>query len=396
MQLHLEPRRSVLITIVTVASVALSAWVLSSRSDALTDRSSPVRVTPATESDSQGGTPHPAQGIGDERRSKATTGRTAGAPPPPIPSAAHRATTSRVDFYRTLVDSDRLASAVNGLGARNDQLGARMTAFAMAGELCLLGASGATVGAGPAEVADAPGTPASSASRENERARAAQSALSMRRVAYKCAGVDLGDREHVDRLWQMAAATGDPVAQAYVSWRNAEASFAPDPALVASGFPHPEKVRAPERWTASAVESILRALATRDPAAIAVLGPLLQTTSHTDGLALADSGLVLAELPHSAWTLIACEYGLRCDGTSTAVLAACANEGRCDVSSMEELVRRHLWTPTEAEQFDRVRDTLRALVESGQPSLLRIVPLDNTKPIRRRYASIPLRFVPPG
>lgn len=241
----------------------------------------------------------------------------------------------------------------------------------------------------------APAPVESSQSVEQQRARRT---LEQRRLAAFCEGMPAQPLEAQMRHWELAAAEGDARARARLQWAQFEKQFARDP--VASGNPNTDSDQflAPKTWTPDMLAAMAQGLASKDPSAIVNLGSMLQQTAHSNYVAFAENGESLSELPMGAWNVLACSYGARCGpDDNTTLLSLCANEGKCNLTSLEDYFRQQMWTGAEAAHFDAVRAYLIALVETGDVARLMIRPFDAaaSTPVRN-FIKGPRRSYPPA
>jgi hypothetical protein len=235
----------------------------------------------------------------------------------------------------------------------------------------------------------------SSQSVEQQRARRT---LEQRRVAAFCEGLPTQSLEVQMRYWAQAAAEGDPRARARLQWAQFETQFARDPTTVGNPNTDVDQFLSPRTWTAEMLAAMAQGLASKDPSAIVNFGSMLQQTAHSNYVALADNGESLSELPMGAWNVLACAYGARCGPEdNSTLLSLCANEGKCNLTSLEDYFRQQMWTGAEAAHFDAVRAYLIALVETGDVTRLTIRPFDSAAPTPvRRFIKGPGRSYPPA
>jgi len=76
-----------------------------------------------------------------------------------------------------------------------------------------------------------------------------------------------------------------------------------------------------------------------------------------------------------AWDLVACDYGLPCGPDSDRLLVACAFEGACDLTSMEDYFRKVVGEPAVFRRSLALRESiLNALRERNYAALGITVP----------------------
>ncbi len=299
-------------------------------------------------------------------------------------------TTAAYKVFRTVNTAREALRAIDAMStvSKSDKLYFR----ALLGELCSdpgLEKLRAT-GTQPA-IPSAASNPTSSP--ERERARAL---FDQKRLRYYCEGMPVLSVEAQRAAWAEAASVGDLRSKVRLDWVAFEGTFKPDPSVPAGGALAPEKTLSPPTWDKDTLNSLIQGLSTRDPAAVINIGNMLQQTSHTNFIALSATGTSLADVPIATWNLVACQYGAVCGPESTTLLAACANEGRCDVASMEDYYRRYVWTAEEAARYDALSPYLRDLVDRGDRSLLTILPFDPSKAPQHRHYGQPPRSFKPG
>jgi hypothetical protein len=235
-------------------------------------------------------------------------------------------------------------------------------------------------------------------STETEQRQRARRILQQRKITSFCEGMPVLSAEEQARNWELAAASGDLRARGRLKWAQFEAAFESDPFAAGNPNATPDQFMAPKTWTPDMLSSIAQALGTKDPSAIMNFGGMLQQTSHSNYVALTETGESLADLPMGTWAVLACAYGARCGSDDNSnLLARCANEGRCDINSFEDHMRQNVWTGAEASQFDAIRPYLIQLIETGEIGRLSISTFDATKPpVRRNYTKGPRRSYPPA
>jgi hypothetical protein len=213
----------------------------------------------------------------------------------------------------------------------------------------------------------------------NERRANAKRAIDVRHPAFFCADVGALDKAAVDAAWSDAAKLGDPRAKAHLWWRDWEPTF---PVSHASATDK-EELRTPQKWDEQGVGRLVEAIATGDPVAIDSFGRRLQATAQENAIALANGREWLAELPYHTWELLGCGFGGRCTADdSPTMLYGCVTRGQCEASTLDEYLRKYVWTGTETAMYDAVAERLRQLIQTGNTQLLVIRPrTDGGKPL---------------
>jgi hypothetical protein len=224
--------------------------------------------------------------------------------------------------------------------------------------------------------------------------QAARKLNERRKLRNYCESMPVLSAEAQRAAWLEAANSGDLKSKARLDWATFEATFRPDPAVPAGGPLTVSETLSPPAWDTTTLNSMVQGLSTRDPSAIVNIGHMLEHSGHTNFIALSATGQSLSDLPISTWALIACEYGAQCGAENPTVLVACANQGRCDVATMEDYYRRYVWTGEDAARYDALVPYLRDLINKGDRSLLTITPFDPTKIPRRFYGKPPRPYKP--
>jgi hypothetical protein len=221
----------------------------------------------------------------------------------------------------------------------------------------------------------------------NERRASAKRTIDVRHPAAFCADVVALDKVALDAAWSDAAKLGDPRAKAHLWWREWETTFP----VTHTSATDKDEVRTPRKWDEQGVGKLVEAMATGDPAAIDSFGRRLQATAEENAITLANGGEWLAELPYHTWELLGCGFGGRCTADdSPTMLHGCVTRGQCEASTLDEYLRKYVWSGAEAAMYDAVAERLRQLIQTGNPQLLLIRPrTDGGKPLS---TSVPYPF----
>ena len=113
---------------------------------------------------------------------------------------------------------------------------------------------------------------------------------------------------------------------------------------------------------------------TRDPGAILEAGRILSNSYRDltvrDG---SDGPMLEPRALHNAWTLVACEYGYACGADNTRVQQACAFQGHCDASNLQDYLYYYAASPHDSQLMNQYEAMLRTAVETGDWSHFTLV-----------------------
>ena len=192
-----------------------------------------------------------------------------------------------------------------------------------------------------------------------ERVRGAKQRIAKRGFGTMCAGIPRTDgvEDLIDSLHELAAAGGDPRAQAWLLQRELEAAGTPQPTL---GFDMPGAPDEAQR------QRLLDILGSGDPMAIGFAGPLLTRGYDSFGVAVGPDRITPSiALQNVMWDLLACDFGANCGPTRLELAFACASAHRCDAANYYDYLQRHVLTPQDLQDFARMRPYLEAGLRGG-------------------------------
>lgn len=133
------------------------------------------------------------------------------------------------------------------------------------------------------------------------------------------------------------------------------------------------------RWdngtlTDEQIQNLKQLVATKDPGAMIEAGRLLSNSYRDlvvrDG---ADGPMLEPRALHNAWTLVACEYGYPCGDDNPRVLQACAFQGHCDASNLQDYLYYYAASPHDSQLMNQYQALLRTAVETGDWSHFTLV-----------------------
>lgn len=173
----------------------------------------------------------------------------------------------------------------------------------------------------------------------------------------RCQGLEgvTTSKAELDKLLDDAAGQGDPRARALQVQREM------------SG----DTPRGTAPITDAQLRTLQEAIASRDPAAIAIAGTVLSNTFGDMVIEVGDQHEPLdPRAAHDAWTLLACEYGLDCGPNNNDLRQSCALSGRCGPASLPDYIFFFETTPSQAQLVDQYRGYFRQAVEGNDWSAL--------------------------
>ncbi|MEP7155222.1 MAG: hypothetical protein ABI905_05585 [Betaproteobacteria bacterium] len=202
--------------------------------------------------------------------------------------------------------------------------------------------------------------------------------LEKRKTAYDAAnGDNCGDIAQVDfdaaevqKLYEAAAAAGDPRARAVQIARQIEDEAR---ALSSAGQPGPNPRMGAYPISDAQFATIRELLGSQDPAVMAELKGILSSTLVDGSIRLGPNQETVDNMAfHQAWGLVACEFGARCDKTSPEMLAQCASNGHCDADNLYDQTYYYGTSPYAAQLVERYRQQLAQMIASGDFSQLNL------------------------
>jgi hypothetical protein len=122
------------------------------------------------------------------------------------------------------------------------------------------------------------------------------------------------------------------------------------------------------------VQALREAAGTRDPEAIRVAGRVLANGWHDYALRVGPEELPVEPRPFvNAWLVLACEYGAPCGADTPRMQQACAFQGYCDAQTYPDFLAYYGSTPHDSTLLMQYRNLVRAAIESGDWSQIRVV-----------------------
>lgn len=119
------------------------------------------------------------------------------------------------------------------------------------------------------------------------------------------------------------------------------------------------------------LQTLREAIASRDPAAIAIAGTVLSNTYADLMIEVGDNHEVLdPAASRQAWRLLACDYGLDCGAANRELQGACAFRGQCGPSTVPDLIYFYETTPNQAQLVEQYRQVYRRAVDANDWSAL--------------------------
>ena len=203
--------------------------------------------------------------------------------------------------------------------------------------------------------------------------------LEKRKAAYDAANADYCgelaqidyDAAEVQKLYEAAAAGGDPRARAVQVAKQIEDEARAQSAAAQSGN-NPRMNGYP--ISDAQFATIRDVLASQDPIVMAELKGILSSTLVDSSIRLGPNQEAIDNMAfHQAWGLVACEFGASCDRTSSEMLAQCASSGHCDANNLYDYTYYYGASPYAAQLVERYRQQLAQMVASGDFSQLGLV-----------------------
>lgn len=168
----------------------------------------------------------------------------------------------------------------------------------------------------------------------------------------RCAGMEgiTTTKAELDKLLDEAARQGNAPARALQVQRD-----------LGSDMP-----RGGAPATAAQLQALRDAIASRDPAAIAIAGTVLSNTFDDTVIEVGDNHDALDNVAsRQAWRLLACEYGLECGSGNQDLRTACAFLGRCGPATVPDLIYFYETTPSQAQLVEQYRQIFRQAIEAN-------------------------------
>jgi len=168
----------------------------------------------------------------------------------------------------------------------------------------------------------------------------------------RCAGMEgvTTTKAELDRLLDEAAQQGNAPARALQVQRD-----------LGSDMP-----RGGAPANAAQLQALRDAVASRDPAAIAIAGTVLSNTFNDTVIEVGDNHDALDNVAsRQAWRLLACEYGLECGSGNQELQTACAFLGRCGPTTVPDLIYFYETTPNQAQLVEQYRQVFRQAIEAN-------------------------------
>lgn len=143
--------------------------------------------------------------------------------------------------------------------------------------------------------------------------------------------------------------------------------------------------------TDAQLQTLRDAIASHDPAAIAIAGTVLSNTFSDMVIEVGGQHEPLDNrAANHAWTLLACEYGLDCGASNNELRQACALSGRCGPTSLPDYIFFFDTTPNQAQLVDQYRQVFRQAIEANDWSGLAFARRSNqTNSVFRFYTPGP-------
>jgi hypothetical protein len=183
----------------------------------------------------------------------------------------------------------------------------------------------------------------------------------------RCAGMEgvATTQAELDKLLDAAAQQGNAPARALQVQRD-----------LGSDMPH---------GAAPAMETHFQALrdavASKDPAAIAIAGTVLSNTFNDTVIEVGETHDALDNVAsRQAWRLLACEYGLECGSGNQELQMACAFSGRCGPTTIPDLIYFYETTPNQAQLVEQYRQVFRPAIDANDWSGLTFASRSGARP----------------
>ncbi len=182
----------------------------------------------------------------------------------------------------------------------------------------------------------------------------------------KCQGMDGVAMAEADlsQILKTAVAGGDPKASAfqieqemYQAARDARAGGG------ARGL----------TMTDAQIDGVRSALGSKDPEAMVIAGRVLANSFRDIAVTVGPNQEAIENRVFSnAAQLVACEYGYPCADNNQRVLNACAYQGHCGVTTLNDYLFYYGSSPYDSQLLDQYRNALRQAVDTGDWSQLNV------------------------
>jgi hypothetical protein len=126
--------------------------------------------------------------------------------------------------------------------------------------------------------------------------------------------------------------------------------------------------------TDAQIGALEEAAHSHDPEAIRVAGRVLANPWKDYALRVGPDELPVEPRPFvSAWLVLACEYGAPCGPDTPRMQQYCAFQGYCDAQSFPDYLAYYGASPHDATMLMQYRALIRAAIESGDWSQIRVL-----------------------
>ena len=121
------------------------------------------------------------------------------------------------------------------------------------------------------------------------------------------------------------------------------------------------------------LDGIRNALGSRDPEAMVIAGRVLANSFRDIAVTVGpNQDAIEARVFNNATQLVACDYGYACADNNQRVLNACAYQGHCGVTTLNDYLFYYGSSPYDSQLLDQYGNTLRQAVHTGDFSQLNI------------------------
>jgi hypothetical protein len=182
-------------------------------------------------------------------------------------------------------------------------------------------------------------------------------------------------KDQLEQLLQEAERGGDPKARAQLLAREIYGS------MRANATNSERLSPAISDAQVTRMQEIFRS---RDPDAIIVAGNVLSNTFRDVVIEVGPNRLELNHVAsRDAWRMVACDYGHDCGPGSRSLLAACAHQSHCDVSTVPDLILFYGASPHQAQVMENYRQIFRNAIETNDWSQIHFSRRRNDSPLSR-------------
>jgi hypothetical protein len=195
--------------------------------------------------------------------------------------------------------------------------------------------------------------------------KAALDSLKQRRIVTLCAGFATNPptAQQAREAMSALAAEGDLRAKARMVELDLLANARDMPA---TSDKFPVKLKIPDALKDDQIETLKRAISSRDPVAILLAGPLLTSQYENMTVTFGEQREALSTSNMEAlWPLVACSFGANCTESSTRLLEACAYQNRCNVKDYATYLNLYELTADQVEQLARARTIVMSAISTG-------------------------------